>query len=234
MFHSIVVDWWSGRKFYPHCCPCSFCRGKLVWTSFSQIRTGLVVPQFGTFHYSGHGAYCMKCTSCAKRAVARMENEPVTSVIRDWCHVVASIFHWNTILTSYSWSLQQCNIVTSRFGNKHQVFRKRRMSVLRSRLWTNERVITRHTSTEHRACLPTILAPYAYEVFLIKIFQSSISHTLGSELGIFKISSISSTNLIITTAMLIHSAASLQVINNWAVLVVRRSLASDQPRDDYQ
>ena len=62
--------------------------------------------------------------------------------------------------------------------------------------------------------LPYWCPPYAYEVFLIKIFQSSISHTLGSELRIFKISSISSTNLIITTAMLIRSAASLQVLTN--------------------
>ena len=60
----------------------------------------------------------------------------------------------------------------------------------------------------------SILAPYAYEVFLTKIFQSSIGHTLGSELRIFKISSISSTDLIITTAMLIHSAASFQVLKN--------------------
>ncbi len=29
----------------------------------------------------------------------------------------------------YSWPLQQCNIVTSRFGNKQQMLRKRRMSV---------------------------------------------------------------------------------------------------------
>ena len=34
----------------------------------------------------------------------------------------------------YSWSLQQCNIVTSRFGHKQQMLRKRRMSVLWSRL----------------------------------------------------------------------------------------------------
>ena len=32
-----------------------------------------------------HGAYCMKYTSCAKKAAARMENEPVTL---DWCHVL--------------------------------------------------------------------------------------------------------------------------------------------------
>ena len=51
---------------------------------FSQIRTGLGVPQFDTFHFSEHGAYCMKCTSCAKRAAARMENEPVTAVSLDW------------------------------------------------------------------------------------------------------------------------------------------------------
>ena len=63
-------------------------------------------------------------------------------------------------------------------------------------------------------CLPSILAPYAYEVFLTKLCQSSIGPTLGSELRIFKISSISSTDLIITTAMLIHSAASLQVLKN--------------------
>ena len=50
--------------------------------------------------------------------------------------------------------------------------------------------------------LPSIPALYAYEVFLTKIFQSSIGHTLGSELRIFKTSSISSTDLIITTAML--------------------------------
>ena len=30
----------------------------------------------------------MKCTSCPKRAAARMENEPVTAVTLDWCHVV--------------------------------------------------------------------------------------------------------------------------------------------------
>ena len=63
-------------------------------------------------------------------------------------------------------------------------------------------------------CLPNILAPYAYEVFLTNIFQSSIGDTFGSELRIFKISIISSTDLIITTAMLIHSAASLQVLKN--------------------
>ena len=66
-------------------------------------------------------------------------------------------------------------------------------------------------------CLPRILTPYyAYEVFLTKIFQSSIGHTLGSELlSIFKISGISSTDLIITTAMLIQSAASLhEVLKN--------------------
>ncbi len=63
-------------------------------------------------------------------------------------------------------------------------------------------------------CLPSILAPHAYEVFLTKIFQSSVGHTLVSELWIFKISSISSTDLIITTARLNNSAASLQVLNN--------------------
>ncbi len=82
--------------------------------------------------------------------------------------------------------------------------------------------------------LPSILAPYAYEVFLTKIFQSAIGYSLGSELRIFKISSISSTDLIITTAMFIHAAASLQVLKNWTVHVVRRYLASGQPRDDYQ
>ena len=30
----------------------------------------------------------MKCTSCAKRAAARMENEPVTVVTLDLCHVL--------------------------------------------------------------------------------------------------------------------------------------------------
>ena len=40
-------------------------------------------------------------------------------------------------------------------------------------------------------CLPSILAPYSYEVFLTKLFQSSVGHTLGSELRIFKINSIS-------------------------------------------
>ena len=30
----------------------------------------------------------MKCTSCPKRAAVRMENEPVTAVTLDWCHVV--------------------------------------------------------------------------------------------------------------------------------------------------
>ena len=30
----------------------------------------------------------MKCTSCPTRAAARMENEPVTAVTLDWCHVV--------------------------------------------------------------------------------------------------------------------------------------------------
>ena len=60
--------------------------------------------------------------------------------------------------------------------------------------------------------LPSILAPYAYEVFLTKTFQSAIGHSLGSELRIFKFSNISSTDLIITTAMLIHAAASLQVL----------------------
>ncbi len=63
-------------------------------------------------------------------------------------------------------------------------------------------------------CFLSILVPYAYEVFLTKIFQSSIGHTLGSELRIFKISSISSNDFIITTAVLIHSAGSLQVLNN--------------------
>ena len=29
-------------------------------------------------------------------------------------------------------------------------------------------------------CFPSILVPYAYEVFLTNIFQSSIGHTLGS------------------------------------------------------
>ena len=32
--------------------------------------------------------------------------------------------------------------------------------------------------------LPTLLGPYAYEVFLTKLFQSSIGHTLGSDLRI--------------------------------------------------
>ena len=82
--------------------------------------------------------------------------------------------------------------------------------------------------------LPSILAPYAYEVFLTKIFQSSIGHNLGSELMISKISSISWTDLIITTAKLIHLAVSLQDLKNSTVLVVRRSLASGQQRNDYQ
>ena len=30
----------------------------------------------------------MKCTSCGKRAAARRENEPVTAVALDWCHVM--------------------------------------------------------------------------------------------------------------------------------------------------
>ena len=82
-----------------------------------------------TYHYSRHVDYCMKCTSCPKRAAARMENEPVTAVT-----VVDLNIYWDTILMRYSWSFQQCNIVTSRFGNKQQVLRKRRMSVLGSRL----------------------------------------------------------------------------------------------------
>ena len=171
-----------------------------------------------------------------------------------------------------SWSLQQCNIVTSRFGNKQQVLRKRIMSVLGSRLcctgtgkcvrksdvadlWTgllcsslgtamrSFRTISDGTGgeagppcidlvQEHHVpermkgmsldtlasntvtCFLSILVPYAYEVFLTKIFQSSIGHTLGSELRIFKISSMSSTDHVITTAILIHSAASLQVFKN--------------------
>ena len=139
----------------------------------------------------------------------------------------------------YSWSFQQCDIVTSRSGNKQQVHRKRIMSVLGSRLcctgtgkcfrksevadlltgllcWslgtatrsfrtfpialgaiqalhalisfrnstcrTNEVVVSRHTSIEHRDLFTySILTPYAYEVFLTKIFQSSIGHTLGGQ-----------------------------------------------------
>ena len=99
------------------------------------------------------------------------------------------------------------------------------------------KVLSLDTSASNTGtCLPSLLSPYAYEVFLTKIFQSSIGHThdLGSELRIFKISIISSTDLIITTAMLTHSAASLQVLKNWTVHVVRRYLASGQPRDDYQ
>ena len=64
------------------------------------------------------------------------------------------------------------------------------------------------------SCLPSTLAPYAYEVFLTNIFQASVGHTLGSEHRIFKITIISLTDLILTTAMLIHSPASLQVLNN--------------------
>ena len=30
----------------------------------------------------------MKCASCPKRAAVRMENEPVTAVTLDWCHVM--------------------------------------------------------------------------------------------------------------------------------------------------
>ena len=44
-------------------------------------------------------------------------------------------------------------------------------------------------------------APYAYKVFMAKIFQSSIAHTFASEIRTFKISSVSSTDLIITTAI---------------------------------
>ena len=76
----------------------------------------------------------MKCTSCAKRAAARMENEPVTSVTLDLCHVVDLKISLGHDLDELSMSLQQCNIVTSRFGHKQQVLRKRRMYVLGSRL----------------------------------------------------------------------------------------------------
>ena len=104
---------------------------KLVWTSFSLIRTSLGVPQFHTFHYSGHGAYCMKYMSCAKWAAARMENEQVTAVTLDLYHVLDFNISLGHSLR-YSSSLQWCNVVTSRFRNKQQMLRKRRTSVIGS------------------------------------------------------------------------------------------------------
>ena len=58
-----------------------------------------------------------------------------------------------------------------------------------------ERGASRETTS-----LPTIHVPYAYEVFPTKICQSLIDRTFGSEIRTFKISSVSSTDLIITTA----------------------------------
>ena len=48
---------------------------------------------------------------------------------------------------------------------------------------------------------PFIQAPYAYKVFMANVCQSSIGHTFGSEFSTFKISSISSTDIIITSAI---------------------------------
>ncbi len=64
------------------------------------------------------------------------------------------------------------------------------------------KVLSLDTSASNTGtCLPSILAPYAYEVFLPKICQSSIGHTLGPGVRIFKISSISPTDIIIITAI---------------------------------
>ena len=90
---------------------------KLLWTSFSQIRTGLGVPQFDILNYSGHEAYCMEYTSCAKRAAARIENEPVTAVSLDLCHVL-------DINISLGHDLDEIFIFSSTMSRSHQSPRK--------------------------------------------------------------------------------------------------------------
>ena len=76
----------------------------------------------------------MKCKSCARRAAVRMENEPVTAVTLDWCHVV-------DLKMSLGHDLDEIFMVTSTMQHSHQslrkkqqVPRKRRMYVLWSRL----------------------------------------------------------------------------------------------------
>ena len=64
-----------------------------------------------------------------------MENEPVTTVTLDFCHILITIFHWVIILMRYSSSLQQCNVVTSRFVNQRQRLKKRGMFVPGSRFF---------------------------------------------------------------------------------------------------
>ena len=106
---------------------------KLVWTSFSQIRTGLRVPQFDILKYSGHEAYCMEYTSCAKRAAARMENEPVTAVSLDVCHVLdinISLGHDLDEIFIFSSTMSRSH---HRFGNKEQRLMKSINAVLGSR-----------------------------------------------------------------------------------------------------
>ena len=44
------------------------------------------------------------------------------------------ISHWDTIFMRFASSLQQCNVVTSRFGNRQQRLTKRIMPVFGSRL----------------------------------------------------------------------------------------------------
>ena len=56
----------------------------------------------------------MKCTSCFKRAAARMENEPVTVVELDVCHVV-------DLKISLGHDLDEIFMVTS---TSHQSLRK--------------------------------------------------------------------------------------------------------------
>ncbi len=59
----------------------------------------------------------------------RSQRSPWTCVM-SW----TSIFHWDTILMRYSYSVQRCHVVTSRFGNKQQRLMKSINAVLGSRL----------------------------------------------------------------------------------------------------
>ena len=63
----------------------------------------------------------MKCTSCPKRAAARMENEPVTAVTLDWCHVV-------DLNISLGYHLDEIFVVTSMMQHRHQSLRKQTAS----------------------------------------------------------------------------------------------------------
>ncbi len=59
----------------------------------------------------------MKCKSRVKRAAVRMENEPVTVVTLDWCHVV-------DLKMSLGHDLDEIFMVTSAMQHSHQSLRK--------------------------------------------------------------------------------------------------------------